>query len=743
MKKRKSEVNIAITLSISYLLMLMLPTIAALAIYFEYEKTLNEHTHLFNDYVTSTMAHHIENVLVDIRKLYSSIAVNPRTGNIAAISDMDSYFNSKETYLFQQDLKTYNFYKSNVSFFYVYFDKTDSVFFETGLLESKYFYDIYLSAGNATYEEWKKTMTDKNPRNYYPHTISRSDKSHNGTAFIMSTPELPGVTISVVADNDTFFQGIYDSKWSSLCDVFLFDSRGDLITSNAGRVTKELPKKISEIKESGNVVIRNHIAFDTVNMTFVAIAPLYETIEHIVNMKLFSIVLLVICITAAIIFSWHFTRMHCRPVRDVLSILGAPIKGNEYSKIRQSAERIMSENKSLISTAEKQREALRLYALGRIIKDSYLGGFDDKLFLKYGINFNAGIFAIVGFYIDDLNELFKDDPNLTTYKKFADMQFIVTNIFEEILNSKDSAAYVVDIDGMLFCAVNVHESEARPLDFIIEKCDYGLDIINTNFSVSLTYSLSDIHTKAQNLPTAYSEAMQAIEYKNMMNITRPLLYNEIKKETKSEYIFTTEREQKLINCVRVADFEGAENVIDDIFQRLKSDQNISLEYTKCLMFDIAASIMKIPCEIHTAKFEANKILLYCTTLSSMKEYITDAVREMCEKMTVGQKKLNFQERIIEFISENYKNPNLNIDFIGDYFETSPSYISKIFKDSYGETLVDFINKYRLTKAKELIKSEKYTFIEITEMVGYNHVRTFNRIFKKYEGITPSVFKEKY
>ena len=109
----------------------------------------------------------------------------------------------------------------------------------------------------------------------------------------------------------------------------------------------------------------------------------------------------------------------------------------------------------------------------------------------------------------------------------------------------------------------------------------------------------------------------------------------------------------------------------------------------------------------------------------------------------SQKKLNFQERIIEYISENYKNPNLNIDFVGDYFEMAPSYISKIFKDSYGETLVDFINKYRLSKAKELIKSEKYTFLEITEMVGYNHVRTFNRIFKKYEGITPSTFKEKY
>ena len=209
---------------------------------------------------------------------------------------------------------------------------------------------------------------------------------------------------------------------------------------------------------------------------------------------------------------------------------------------------------------------------------------------------------------------------------------------------------------------------------------------------------------------------------------------------KSEYYFTLEVEQALINCIRVANFEGAVAVVDSVIQKIKNDSNISLEYTKCLIFDMAASILKIPSETAYAEFDPKKIMLYSANIDMMREHIVSAINEICNAMETSGKKQVFQEKIIEYIHTNYHNANLNVDSIGEYFDMTPQYISKIFKENYSETLLDFINKYRILKAKEFIKMKKYTMSAISDMVGYNHVRTFNRIFKKYEGVTPTAFK---
>ncbi len=99
------------------------------------------------------------------------------------------------------------------------------------------------------------------------------------------------------------------------------------------------------------------------------------------------------------------------------------------------------------------------------------------------------------------------------------------------------------------------------------------------------------------------------------------------------------------------------------------------------------------------------------------------------------------EKTLKYVLENYADPGLGVNTIAAHFAVSSFYLSKVFKASYKHTLVDFIHEYRLEKAKELIKTNQYSFAEISEILGYNHIRTFNRVFKKYIGATPSEYKK--
>lgn len=79
---------------------------------------------------------------------------------------------------------------------------------------------------------------------------------------------------------------------------------------------------------------------------------------------------------------------------------------------------------------------------------------------------------------------------------------------------------------------------------------------------------------------------------------------------------------------------------------------------------------------------------------------------------------------------------MNISSIADAIGKKPRYISRVFKEETQEGILDYINNLRISKAKLLLRTEKYTLEEISDMVGYASYKTFRRIFVKLTGVTP-------
>ena len=74
---------------------------------------------------------------------------------------------------------------------------------------------------------------------------------------------------------------------------------------------------------------------------------------------------------------------------------------------------------------------------------------------------------------------------------------------------------------------------------------------------------------------------------------------------------------------------------------------------------------------------------------------------------------------------------------------SPSHLSRTFKKATSGSLTEYINKERISKAKELLQNTNLLTYEIAEAVGYKDATYFSSIFRKYEGISPSEYKAKF
>ena len=94
-----------------------------------------------------------------------------------------------------------------------------------------------------------------------------------------------------------------------------------------------------------------------------------------------------------------------------------------------------------------------------------------------------------------------------------------------------------------------------------------------------------------------------------------------------------------------------------------------------------------------------------------------------------------------YIDENY-NKDISLDEVSRMVDISPYYFSKLFKQEQGEGFVEYLTRIRMTNARQLLKNQKYSIKEICSMCGYSDPNYFSRIFKRYEGVTPSEFRER-
>ena len=117
--------------------------------------------------------------------------------------------------------------------------------------------------------------------------------------------------------------------------------------------------------------------------------------------------------------------------------------------------------------------------------------------------------------------------------------------------------------------------------------------------------------------------------------------------------------------------------------------------------------------------------------------------EVCQVYSCEHSKSTdkLETEIFAYINEHYQNPDLSVEMIGDVFGKSRAYLFSLFKENTGFSMLYHINRIRVDKAKELLLDKNRSIQDIASQVGFNSSINFTRAFKKYEGITPSKYRE--
>lgn len=105
--------------------------------------------------------------------------------------------------------------------------------------------------------------------------------------------------------------------------------------------------------------------------------------------------------------------------------------------------------------------------------------------------------------------------------------------------------------------------------------------------------------------------------------------------------------------------------------------------------------------------------------------------------------LNKQEKIapaVQYMLEHYTKPIKN-DYLASLTGLSTVYFRKLFTQAFGCSPIAYLQRLRMKKAKEMLKSDYTNLGEIAYSLGYTDCADFSRTFKKHFGISPSRYQK--
>jgi YesN/AraC family two-component response regulator len=141
-----------------------------------------------------------------------------------------------------------------------------------------------------------------------------------------------------------------------------------------------------------------------------------------------------------------------------------------------------------------------------------------------------------------------------------------------------------------------------------------------------------------------------------------------------------------------------------------------------------------------------KLAAYAETLSDFRQEAERILEEIFVQLKAQRESNSNQSiamRMKAYIDHHFADSDLSLVGVSDTFDMPSANASILFKKETGEKFIDYVLKVRLEHARKLLVDSDDAIQTIAERVGYAHVLSFHRAFKKIFGFPPGEYRAIY
>jgi two-component system response regulator YesN len=208
-------------------------------------------------------------------------------------------------------------------------------------------------------------------------------------------------------------------------------------------------------------------------------------------------------------------------------------------------------------------------------------------------------------------------------------------------------------------------------------------------------------------------------------------------------------EQDIATNIEKCDKEGTIKLIAELYNSYWCIEIIDKASLMNLNFQLIILIYKISARqgANCEDILGDEFILYsevnsCESVGSTVKWFDEKLDRVFNVVNTIREKGNRRhlERAREFIQANITS-DIALETVAEHVHLNPSYLSRAFKQEFGENFVDYLIKCRVNKAKELLKKDVCKVNEVCKLTGFNDIKHFYKVFKKYTGFTPTEYRD--
>ncbi|HEX7712721.1 MAG TPA: response regulator [Bacillota bacterium] len=355
------------------------------------------------------------------------------------------------------------------------------------------------------------------------------------------------------------------------------------------------------------------------------------------------------------------------------------------------------------------------------------------------------LYNVISVHIDDY-------ASLAGTLKEADFQLSRAHLLNLIQNQlKEATVFLYGFQNKPGELVFVYGIESvSGQDGVFKGLQKAQDSVETMDGLTFSAGLGRLYPGFGSLNISYREALLALEFKLWAGRRAIIPYHDLEKTSVGHLVYHPDYDG-FLTMLREGNLEKTLSFIDQLIASFKSQEYASKSFLHLTVLSLVNQMTRALFEFNISldtvfgpAYDPFQEINVLETLDDIERWLKDLSRDAITNILRHKQDVskNFVAKAKLFIENNYQDPELNLALVAENVYVSSCYLSHLFKESTGSTVIEYLNKIRIRAAKKLLKETQLKIYEIAEQVGFNDYHYFGIVFKKQTGLAPLEYRDK-
>lgn len=529
--------------------------------------------------------------------------------------------------------------------------------------------------------------------------------------------------------------------------VALLDEHGNVLTSYQNTDGKS--RRLKEGDSWENVFAKDELDYrsfsdwdeksDYNGWRLAAAIPKRVLTDRIGSVGIFCTIFCIISLVVGLMLWVYYYRQREKIVQEYFRLhkrLGTVTTGKSWKDVK-----FWGTFKGFLHSVESLQDTLEMQTA--LIKEDFLrkllyGGYDSVEALKSNTGYTEFEQGESFYYVSDVelddSEYFEETINAEELSQIVEKSFAAYLHWDFWIYRAGICSYIVLIRSN-------EEGQEDSLKAAHQKIS---QIIYQKIGLKCYIGISNGTASETEISHARELASRISEYAHYKSILSPLLPSDLPKNNiKEPQYFSIDMEVKLLSAIRGGTLEQLEGLLEEIRNEYFYPGTSQYIYDHALEILRSSVFRSISSEDQSPAAESLRRKAQNTR---REDDIFDVIKEVkaYRQQNSAEKEESIpsldKEKVAAFLEENYGDCNLNIFALAQWLNEQERKIYNDFKICFGMSFSTYLEQLRMRHACEFLKAGK-PVKETAELVGYSSDYSFRRAFKRIVGITPSDYKD--